>query len=305
MKSMSMRLGENVMNIIDARVRLPSDLRPKLDDHSFYRHYNAIFNMSDGRLDSLDGLLRSMDDANIYHAIVHAEYEYGNIAEELNEGLASLISKYPLQFSGFGAISFEPLKPMRALGQLEKMKSYNFIGVNLQPTFFGLAIDDRRLYPIYAKAVELGLIVSFHTGVNYSLEHPIRNGTPILVDQVACDFPELTIIACHSGWPWVVEMVAVARKHPNVYLDFGGIAPKYIGSAGTGWEVMRNLMNNLLSDQILFATDWPVIDMSRAVQEWKEMGLKEEVLQKLFFKNAQKLISNKGGITGGTGISND
>ncbi len=284
------------MTIIDARVRLPSDLRPEItNEDAFYRQYNTVFHSLVERKHTLDELLRSMDANGIEHAIVHAEYEYGNIADALNEALASLISKHPSRFSGFGTISFDHLKPMRALAQLEQLKSYNFIGVNLQPTFFGISIDDRRLYPVYAKAVELGLIVSFHTGVNFSVDHPIRNGSPLLIDQIACDFPELTMIACHSGWPWVVEMVAVARKHPNVYLDFGGIAPKYIGAAGTGWEVMRSMMNNLLSNQILFATDWPVMDQSRAITEWREMGLKDEVLNKLFYQNAQKLIRKKVG----------
>ncbi len=284
------------MTIIDARVRLPYDFRPPLSNKdSFYRQYDAVFQFQDDRKFTLDELFRSMEQAGINHSIVHAEYEYGNIADELNEALANLIAKYPTKFSGFGTISFDPLKPMRALAQLEMIKNFNFIGVNLQPTFFGISIDDRRLYPVYAKAIELGLIVSFHTGINYSVDHPIRNGSPLLIDQVACDFPELTIIACHSGWPWVAEMVAVARKHPNVYLDFGGIAPKYIGKPGTGWEVLFSVMNNLLSNQILFATDWPVIEMKRAVQEWREMGLKEEVLNKLFYQNAQKLIGKREG----------
>jgi predicted TIM-barrel fold metal-dependent hydrolase len=102
-------------------------------------------------------------------------------------------------------------------------------GLSLQPSFFGIPIDDRVLYPVCAKAGELGLQVALHTGINYTVTFPIRNDQPIQVDQVACDFPDLVLVACHAGWPWVPEMVAVLRKHPNVYAEFGG---RQAGSPG-------------------------------------------------------------------------
>ena len=110
-----------------------------------------------------------------------------------------------------------------------------------------MAIDDRVLYPVYAKADELGLHVALHTGINYTVSFPIRNDQPLQLDQVACDFPGLVLIACHAGWPWVAEMVAVLRKHPNVYAEFGGLAPRYVCEPNTGWEVMKRFMNSLLS----------------------------------------------------------
>lgn len=85
------------------------------------------------------------------------------------------------------------------------------------------------------------------------------------------------MIACHASWPWIPEIVAVARRHPNLLLDFGGLAPKYIGKPGSGWEMLYHFMNNLLQDQLLFATDWPAFSPERAVSEWKELNLKRSV----------------------------
>ena len=120
-----------------------------------------------------------------------------------------------------------------------------------QPSFVGMPIDDRRMYPIYVRAAELGLPVAVHTGINYTTHHPIKNDHPLQVDQVACDLPDVTIIACHAGWPWVTDMVAVHAEAPRVFAEFGGLAPKYVLAQNTGWEVMHRFMNSVLSEQVL------------------------------------------------------
>jgi predicted TIM-barrel fold metal-dependent hydrolase len=184
----------------------------------------------------------------------------------------------------------QPFSIRRALDQLEDISRLGLVGVGCQPSFVGMAIDDRRMYPIYARAAELGLPVAVHTGINYTTHQPIRNDHPLQIDQVACDFPEVRIIACHAGWPWAADMVAVMRKHPNVYAEFGGLAPRYVLEQNTGWEVMHRFMNSVLREQVLFGTDWPVFSMDRALQEWRGGDLKPEVLDALFQGNATRLL---------------
>jgi predicted TIM-barrel fold metal-dependent hydrolase len=179
------------------------------------------------------------------------------------------------------------------LDEVARAAELGLRGINIQPSFFSMPIDHAQLYPVYAKASEHGLGVGVHTGVNYTSHLPIKHDHPLQLDQVACDFPELTLIACHAGWPWAAEMVAVARKHPNVYLEFGGLAPKYVGSAGTGWEVVFRFMNSLLSKQVLFGTDWPVFPMPRALEEWRTLGLKPAVLEALLGGNADRLLGRR------------
>lgn len=280
--------------IIDARVRLPLEFHPpetRVKPSEYTAQYDAALNVGDRRNKTLENLLEEMEEAGVEHAIIHAEYEFGDPADVLNKALARITEDNPQRFSGIGTISMEPLRPMRAYYQVEEIADLGLIGVNFQPAFFSMAIDDRRFYPVYAKAQELGLIVALHTGINYSLVHPIKNDHPLQLDQVACDFPELKLIACHGGWPWVVDMVAVARKHPNVYVEFGGLAPKYVGAPGSGWEVMYRFMNSLLSKQILFGTDWPVFSPLRALDEWRDLGLKPEVLSLLLGGNAEGLLA--------------
>lgn len=281
------------MRIIDARVRLPFEFRPKdnsTNANEFYSQYDAVLGLLDTQEKSLQDLKEEMKAANVSHSIIHAEYEYGDSADALNEAVAELVSKEPTLFSWFGTISMENLDPVRAVKQLNRVKELGLIGINIQPGFFNMAIDDKKLYPVYSKANELGLAVAIHTGINYSTRHPIRNEHPLLLDEVACDFRDLKLIACHASWPWIPEIIAVARKHPNIYMDFGGLSPKYISKEGSGWEVMYRFMNNLVSDRVLFATDWPVFPMERAVQEWKSMDLKEDVKEKVLGGNAEQLF---------------
>lgn len=277
--------------VIDFRVRLPVELRPPGDlPDDYLTQYDKVLNLSANRNRTLADLVAEMDRTGVGHAVVHAEYEYGDPADALNDAVGKLVAQSPDRFSGYGTITMDHVKIPRALAQVQRVADLGLTGVSLQPSFFGMAIDDRVLYPVYAKADELGLQVALHTGINYTVTFPIRNDQPIQLDQVACDFPDLVLVACHAGWPWVSEMVAVLRKHPNVYAEFGGLAPKYVCSAGTGWEVMFRFMNTLVGEQVLHGTDWPVIPMDRAVSEWRDGGLREHVLEALLGGNARRLL---------------
>jgi len=280
-----------VTRVIDFRVRLPNSLRPRIESPPELREqYDNVLDISAKIDQTLEDLIAQMDATGVEHAVMHAEYEHGDIADALNESLAGVVTDHPDRFTGIGTITTAPMHIMRAVKQVQQCKDYGFIGICVESSFYRLGINDKALYPIYAKAAELNLMVAVHTGVNYGVTHPIRNDHPLQLDDVCCDFPELTMIACHAGWPWATEMVAVARKHPNVYLEFGGLAPRYVGEAGTGWEVVRRFMNNLLKRQVLFGTDWPVIALERALDEWRAMGLKDDVLDGLLGGNAQRLI---------------
>ena len=279
------------MTVIDFRVRLPQDLRSTEELPFEYRdQYDRVLDLTTKIQRTLSGLRADMDAASVDHAVVHAEYETGDPADALNESVAKLVSEDPAHFSGFGTISMERFSIRRALDQLVHIKELGLVGMGCQPSFVGMPIDDRRMYPIYARAAELGLPVAVHTGINYTNHQPIKNDHPLQVDQVACDLPDVTIIACHAGWPWATDMVAVMRKHPRVFAEFGGLAPKYVLAQNTGWEVMHRFMNSVLSGQVLFGTDWPVYSMAAALHEWRDGDLKPHVLDALLGENAKRLL---------------
>jgi predicted TIM-barrel fold metal-dependent hydrolase len=282
------------LKIIDARVRLPQHLRksstyraPARQTESYDRVLGLTDKMNAG---TLPDLLAAMDTEGIGQAVMYAESEGGESAEVLNEALVKVIAEHPDRFLGVGTVDLDDVRPTRAARQAAAVQARGLLGVTVQPAFFGLDIDNRSLYPMYSRAEELGLVVAVHTGVTYSRMHPLRHERPEMLDQVACDFPDLKLIACHAGWPWVTEYCAVARRHPTVYLEFGAIAPKYVARPGTGWDTLFGMMPNLLREQVLYGSDWPVMEPRRALAEWRASGLPAHALEALFAGTAGRLF---------------
>lgn len=291
-----MRKNFDNAEVIDFRVRVPPGLCPPVDVPATHSsQYNAVLNTGEkyAAAQTLDDLLQGMDHSRVDHAVIHAEHEVGDVADALNRTVADIVDKHPDRFTGIGTISLDGFSIKKALRQVDECAEMGLIGLSIEPAFFGMHLDEKKMYPIYAKAMEKNLLVALHTGINYTTHQPMAGENPILLDQIACDFPDLTLVASHGGWPWISEMVAVARKHPQVYIEFGGIAPKYVAAQGGGWEVMHRFMNSVLKDQILYGTDWPTMDHERTLREWRVMELKHEVLENLLSRNAMGLLSCK------------
>ncbi len=256
--------------------------------------YDAVLGLTD-RLNkgTLAALLASMDTHGIRYAVMHAETEGGEDADDLNDRLLAVIGEYPGRFVGVGTVDPSLPTPSAVMQQARRVRERGLAGISLQCAFFGLDIDDRRLYPTYALAEETGLIVAVHTGVTYSHMHPMRHERAEMLDQVACDFPGLRLVASDGGWPQATEYAAVALRHPTIYLEFGGVAPKYVMRPGTGWDAVASLMPRL-SDQLLFATDWPVLLHDRALREWEEASLRESVIERFLSANTRALLGAPG-----------
>lgn len=282
------------MTIIDARVRLPQDVRPE----AAYSGHPAQLEQYDKRLSlsdklnqgSLRDLLTSMDAEGVSVAAMHAESEGGEQAHALNEALAGVIAKHPGRFIGIGCVDAGATYPREMIGQARSSAELGFVGISIEPAFACIDMDDRKLYPLYAYLEDHGLLLAVHTGINYSRLHPMSHESPARLDRLACDFPDLRIMACHAGWPWTAEIAAVALRHPTVYLEFGALAPRYVAKQGAGWDTLFGMMPNLLSEQILYGSDWPVMGQQRAIQEWRESGLDADTLRLLFESNARRLL---------------
>jgi len=280
--------------IIDFRVRLPlKEQFPDVDpnDLSFVPHYMSHYlELYQAGLKIQVGaeeLLASMEENGIEMSVVQAEWEFGDY-RALNEAVFSLMNRYPKKILGFCTVHPEESVDMAA--EVKDWIGKGMRGVNLQPWAYRLEAHDRRLYPVYETAMELGVPVTVHTGVNWSSNRSMLYGRPLNLDIVACDFPNLVIIASHGGWPWVNEMVAVAWKHRNVYIETGAISPKYIARPGTGWETLIQYGNSILKNQILYASEWPLLPFERVVAEAQAMPLKEEVKRAYLYDNAKRLL---------------
>ena len=112
----------------------------------------------------------------------------------------------------------------------------------------------------------------------------IRHAHPAAIDQLAADFPNLNIVAAHPGWPWNEEMIAVALHKGNVSWELSGWAPKYFPDA------LKRDIKGRLKDKIMFGSDYPSIPYERIFKEWNELGYSDELMEKIFHGNAERIL---------------
>jgi predicted TIM-barrel fold metal-dependent hydrolase len=201
------------------------------------------------------------------------------------ELVADALRRYPDRFSGLAGL--DPYEGMNGVRQLERaVRELGFVGAHMYPHWFELAPDHAKWYPFYAKCVELDVPVQMQVGQSliYAPEQPLRSvGRPITLDAVACDFPELKLVGIHVGIPWVDEMIAMAWKHPNVYIGCDAHSPKY-------WPAgFVQYLNSYGQDKVLFGTDYPVLDFVRTREEIEALGLRQEPKRKLLRENALRI----------------
>jgi len=239
----------------------------------------------------LEKFVAQLDEMGVEKAVIF------NLDEETPSGLkglpndyyADVVKQYPNKFIGVAGI--DPMKGMAAVKEIRRSYDLGLRGIGIRPFMFGIPPHHAKMYPLYATCVELDIPIWFHTGINYSTNN-MEVERPIYFDIVAQDFPELKIIAGHAGWPWIPEMMAVAWRNKNVYIDIASIEPKYLGMPGSGWETLMQLGNSVLQDKILFASTW--LFMGRTIKQLAdgimELPLKETVKKKWLYDNAARLF---------------
>lgn len=208
-----------------------------------------------------------------------------------NDELAELLRRYPDRFVGLARIS--SLKGMTGVRELERrVRDEGFQALGVSALVDCIPASDRRYYPLYTKAAELGIPVRIYSSMNYATDRPYDLGHPRHLDQVAMDFPELTLIAGLGGWPWVNEMVALVRRHPNLYLDTSAHRAKYLGQRGSGWEMLMQFGNTLIQDKVLVGLSAGLIGQPHEtlIQEYLSLPLKDSVKEKWLYRNAARVF---------------
>ncbi|AGK61769.1 putative metal-dependent hydrolase of the TIM-barrel fold protein [Archaeoglobus sulfaticallidus PM70-1] len=231
---------------------------------------------------SVEKMLADMDEAGVEKAVV-----VGVDAETTYSYKVSNDAVYrAYEESGGRLIPFagvDPHKGKVALKEIDRIVKLNFKGLKFMPHLHELNPNDPKMYEIYRAANDYGLPLLFHTGTQFHKGSKIKYCRPLYLDDVAVDFPDLKIIIAHFGYPWYEEALAVVRRNENVYFNIAGWSPKYIP------EVVIRQMNSILSDKVLFGTDYPLMNYKRVVEELKQLNLKETTYEKMFYRNAKRI----------------
>jgi predicted TIM-barrel fold metal-dependent hydrolase len=135
-----------------------------------------------------------------------------------NDEVAALVARFPARLAGVASVDlFHPRSAVRELRRC--VRELGFRALRVVPWLWGLPPDDRRYYPLYSECCELGIPFCLQVGHAGPL-CASEPGRPIpYLDHVALEFPELTIVGGHIGYPWTAEMISLATKYPNVYID--------------------------------------------------------------------------------------
>jgi predicted TIM-barrel fold metal-dependent hydrolase len=164
-------------------------------------------------------------------------------------------------------------------------------GLKLHPSLQAFAPNDPAFYPLYEVAATAGVPVIFHTGqtgIGAGLPGgrgiKLRYSDPMLIDDVAADFPSLSIIMAHPSVPWQDAAISIATHKANVFIDLSGWSPKYFPP-----QLVR-AANGLLRRKVLFGSDYPVVMPDRWLADFEALEIKPEVRPLILKENAAALL---------------
>ncbi len=230
----------------------------------------------------LAATLAAMDQADVSRTLLSAWVgPMGALIS--NDEVASQVAQAPERLIGVGSVDIR--KGMAAVREVRRcIEQLGFKAIRVLPWLWEVPPTDRRFYPVYVACCELG--VPFCTQIGHT--GPLMSsevGRPIYLDQVAIDFPELTIVGGHIGYPWTDEAIAVATKHENVYIDTSAYVAKRYPAALV--EFMRGHGRR----KVLFGSNYPMIQPGQALEGLARLGLDEQALALFLADNARRVYS--------------
>ena len=235
---------------------------------------------------SVPAMLAEMDAAGVEKVFIAQckMWSYRNHWMYMDTSLEEVLQyteQYPERFVGLAG--YNPFNIRDSLREIETaVIRYGFKGVYVHIYGFDIPLNDAKMYPLYAKCVELGVAVSMQVG--HVLEGmPSDCGRPIYLDRIACDFPDLRILGAHTGWPWTEELISACYKWENIWFGVDAWMPKYLSPS-----VLQFISSRMGRDRCVWGTNG--LPWRESMRQVEELGLKEEVKRKLLHGNVSELF---------------
>jgi predicted TIM-barrel fold metal-dependent hydrolase len=200
-----------------------------------------------------------------------------------NDEVAAHVQAFPDRFAGVATVDLA--NPVAAVRELDRaVRQLGFKALRVVPWLWKLPPNDKLYYPLYVKCVELGIPFCTQVGHTGPLM-PSETGRPIpYLDEVALTFPELRIVGGHIGHPWTDEMIGLAWKHDNVFIDTSAYAPRYYPPQ------LVHFLRTYGQDKVLFGTNFPQLPLDKCVEQVRALGLPAEVERKFLSGNARAVF---------------
>jgi predicted TIM-barrel fold metal-dependent hydrolase len=233
----------------------------------------------------LEFTIDAMDQANVRKGLICAWWgPQGQLIS--NEEVAEAVNRYPDRFAGIVSVNlFKPMEAIRTLRHF--VRDCGFKGLRIVQWLWNLPPTDRKYYPLFAECVDLGIPVCLQVGHTGPL-CPSEPGRPIpYIDEIAIDFPELRIVCGHIGYPWTAEMIAVATKHKNVFIDTSAYTAKRFPPE------LVSFMKENGKKKVLFGTNYPMLFPAKCMEKFEDLGLEEDGRELFLFRNAERIFGLK------------
>ena len=274
MKAIDFRFRPNTPDAVDGLIHSP-----------FFGDMCAFFNYPDRAWSaSLDKIVEIMDEHEITGVITGRDVETTYGCPCSNMGVVEMMTAYPHKF--YGMAGLDPHKGMQAIDELSRMvNEFGMKGASIDPYLAKLPADHRKFYPIYAKCCELKVPVVISTGPGTRVPGAfLGDASPARVDEVARDFPDLTIVMSHGGYPYVQEACMVCHRNANVYMEWSEYEtwPFADGYVKAG--------NELIPDKLIFASAHPFYDSWECAKLYETLGFKPDVLENVLYNNAARVL---------------
>ncbi|MFF2554653.1 amidohydrolase family protein [Nocardia sp. NPDC058058] len=230
-----------------------------------------------------DATLAAMDAAGVDRALLCAwSSPQGMLID--NDEVAAAVRAHPDRFSGVAAVDLR--YPVEAVRELRRaVTDLGMVALRVVPWLWNLPPDDRRYYPLYAVCVELGIPFCTQIGHTGPL-CPSEPGRPIpYLDNVLLEFPDLVVIGGHVGYPWIDEVISLATKYPNFYVDTSAYAVHRLPTA------LIDYMRGHGRTRVLFGTNWPMLSADRCLQHLDKLELDAEAKDLFLGGNAARIFN--------------
>jgi uncharacterized protein len=286
------RIDIGALRAIDMHVHVEQDSHGSLSLDSELMEASArYFKSSDNRTPTVGYLADRYRAANMAAVIftVDAATATGHPALS-SEDIATEAARHADVLIPFGSV--DPRRGAGAIAQAQRLvREFGVRGFKFHPSLQAFSPDDEQFRPLWGALEELEVPALFHTGQNGigaglagGRGIKLRYSNPLLLDDVAADFPGLTVILAHPSVPWQAEAISMATHKSNVYIDLSGWSPKYFPA-----ELVK-AAGGMLRGQVLFGTDYPLITPERWLDDFASLDIRAEAVPGILKGNACRVL---------------
>lgn len=289
---MTLSIDVSRIRALDVHVHVEQDCHGHLSlSDDFMQASATYFKGSENRTPTVTDLAERYRQAGMAAVVftVDASTATGHRALS-SEELASEAARHPDVLIPFGSV--DPWRGIDAVEQARRLVTeYGACGFKFHPSLQAFEPSDQRFYPLWEALQELRVPALFHTGQNgIGAGMPggggikLRYSNPLLIDDVAADFPDLTVILAHPSVPWQAEAISMAVHKANVFIDLSGWSPKYFPP-----ELVK-AAGGILRHKVLFGSDYPLIAPERWIADFEALDIKPELHEGILKGNAARLL---------------